>query len=82
MTTTATRTELLADLVAVQNDASNWNRDIVSISALMSDAELARHVRKEANNLSARAYTPYTEPSWLEYIRLFFQTGIRFGEAA
>jgi hypothetical protein len=47
----ASRKFLMATLVSIQNVPSNWDRDIVTFSALLDDGELADHILREFGKL-------------------------------
>jgi hypothetical protein len=55
MASTATplvsRDFLMRVLVSIQNVPSNWDRDIVTFSAFLDDAEMADHILREFSKL-------------------------------
>lgn len=44
---------LMRTLVSIQNVPGNWNRDIVTFSAFLDDAELADHILREFSKLNS-----------------------------
>ena len=44
---------LMRTLTSIQNVPSNWNRDIVTFSAFLDDAELADHILREFSKLNS-----------------------------
>ena len=45
------RATLLAIVTRIQNRTANWNRDILTICGMCSDAEIAEHAQYEFSRL-------------------------------